>query len=135
MVSSPTVETMENSLDVNSTLSMTRRSSASGYTIGDTETRNGPTQSEVEQDGFYLLKKNSQRRMTLSRVLMQDEGRICADWMAHIGHEIGDTKLTYVSLYSSYYFETKKVTDYTTRISFILESLAVTPSRFEGIYL
>mgnify|MGYP007016984422 FL=1 len=92
---SPTLET-DNSLETNSTVSSTRRSSSTVYTLGESESRNGGTQTDAEQDGFYLLKKDSQRRMTLSRVLMQDEMKICDDWMMHIDHEIGDTNLTYV---------------------------------------
>lgn len=96
MISSPTVET-DNSLESQNTLSINRRTSAGAYTLGEGDTRTGTTQTEVEQDGFYLLKKDSQRRMTLSRVLMQDEVKICDDWMTQIGHEIGPTNLTYVS--------------------------------------
>ncbi|KAK6633749.1 hypothetical protein RUM44_004356 [Polyplax serrata] len=99
MISSPTVET-DNSLESQNTLSINRRTSAGAYTLGEGDTRTGTTQTEVEQDGFYLLKKDSQRRMTLSRVLMQDEVKICDDWMTQIGHEIGPTNLTYAHLQS-----------------------------------
>lgn len=53
--------------------------------------------TETEQDGFYLLKKDSQRRTTLSRVLTQDEKKICQIWMESI-KKLGDTVLTMVSL-------------------------------------
>lgn len=38
----------------------------------------------VEGDGFYLLKKDSQRRTTLSKVLEYDEAKICDVWMDKI---------------------------------------------------
>lgn len=37
-----------------------------------------------ESDGFYMLKKDSQRRTTLSKVLMHDEQKICEVWMEKI---------------------------------------------------
>jgi len=52
----------------------------------------------AEHDGFYLLKKDSQRRMTLSRVLSQDEHKICEVWMKNIHRDVGETVLTMVCL-------------------------------------
>lgn len=75
---------------------MARRSS-SGALSSLEEQRNGTTHTDSEQDGFYLLRKDSQRRMTLSKVLTQDEVRICEDWMMNIDRELGDTNLTTVS--------------------------------------
>lgn len=37
-----------------------------------------------ETDGFYRLKKDSQRRTTLSKVLRMDEDKICNLWMERI---------------------------------------------------
>ena len=49
-----------------------------------------------EQEGFYLLKKDSQRRMTLTRVLSQDEAKICDVWMRSIHQDVGQTVLRMV---------------------------------------
>lgn len=51
-----------------------------------------------ENDGFYLLKKDSQRRQTLSKVLTQDEQKICQVWMEKIENDRPETfVLTIVS--------------------------------------
>lgn len=48
-----------------------------------------------ESDGFYLLKKDSQRRTTLSKVLAQDGNKICELWMHKIRDKyLGETVLT-----------------------------------------
>ncbi|XP_059490906.1 mitogen-activated protein kinase kinase kinase 15 isoform X2 [Neocloeon triangulifer] len=48
----------------------------------------------AEQDGFYLLKKDSQRRTTLTRVLTQDEKKICDVWMKSIESDVENTVLS-----------------------------------------
>ncbi|XP_039277638.1 mitogen-activated protein kinase kinase kinase 15 isoform X1 [Nilaparvata lugens] len=74
--------------------SLTRRSSSGG--LMSPEVDGGPRTAAgapTEQDGFYLLKKDSQRRMTLSRVLSQDQRKICEVWLRNINPDIGETVL------------------------------------------
>lgn len=47
-------------------------------------TSSKPLGEASENDGFYMLKKDSQRRTTLSKVLSQDEAKICDVWMDKI---------------------------------------------------
>lgn len=54
-----------------------------------------------EQDGFYLLKKDSQRRMTLSRILTADQDHICQVWLQRLQREVGDCLLNTVSYFAS----------------------------------
>ena len=51
----------------------------------------GTTETE---DGFYMLKKDSQRRQTLTRVLAQDGKKICDVWLRSLEREVGRTPLT-----------------------------------------
>ena len=46
------------------------------------------------EDGFYLLKKDSQRRQTLTRVLSQDGKKICEVWLRSLERDVGQTPLT-----------------------------------------
>ncbi|XP_025267909.1 mitogen-activated protein kinase kinase kinase 15 isoform X1 [Camponotus floridanus] len=86
----PSIETSES--DTVGT-SITRRSSSGGLLSPEVELGGQPGQkSGEEQEGFYLLKKDSQRRMTLTRVLNQDEAKICEVWMRGI-HQEGQTVL------------------------------------------
>ena len=85
------------------TPSITRRSSSGGLLSPEVDglpskgPGGGPVLGEAaEHDGFYLLKKDSQRRMTLSRVLSQDEHSICEVWMKNIHRDVGETVLTMV---------------------------------------
>lgn len=53
------------------------------------EVEGGP-KPPLEQDGFYLMKKDSQRRKTLSEVLSDDKDSICSVWMERIHNELTD---------------------------------------------
>ncbi|GAB1865602.1 mitogen-activated protein kinase kinase kinase [Camponotus japonicus] len=87
----PSIETSES--DTVGT-SITRRSSSGGLLSPEVELGGQPGQkSGEEQEGFYLLKKDSQRRMTLTRVLNQDEAKICEVWMRGIHQAEGQTML------------------------------------------
>lgn len=81
-------------MDSNDTL-LNRRSSSGGLLSPEVDMPNVPRSSiDVEHDGFYLLKKDSQRRITLSRVLEQDAEKICNKWMLSITQQFGTTVLT-----------------------------------------
>ncbi|CAK1600801.1 unnamed protein product [Parnassius mnemosyne] len=74
---------------------LNRRSSSGGLLSPEVDMTNVPRSSiDVEHDGFYLLKKDSQRRLTLSRVLEQDSEKICSKWMLSIQQDFGNTVLT-----------------------------------------
>nr|XP_045590226.1 mitogen-activated protein kinase kinase kinase 15-like isoform X3 [Procambarus clarkii] len=68
---------------------MTRRSSSGGLLSPEVES----PRTDGEQDGFYLLKKDSQRRMTLTRVLVNDQNKITQIWYHRLQHELGTDKL------------------------------------------
>lgn len=68
----------------------TQRRGSSG-TLMSPEVDNGLE----SDDGFYLLKKDSQRRTTLAKVLAQDGNKICELWMHKIRDKyLGETVLT-----------------------------------------
>ncbi|XP_046962084.1 mitogen-activated protein kinase kinase kinase 15 isoform X2 [Vanessa cardui] len=97
--SSPEIDTMPNTpstdeMDNNDTI-LNRRSSSGGLLSPEVDMTNVPRSSiDIEHDGFYLLKKDSQRRLTLSRVLEQDSEKICSKWMLSIQQDFGNTVLT-----------------------------------------
>jgi len=62
----------------------------------------GETIVEME-DGFYLLKKDSQRRQTLTRVLSQDGKKICEVWLRSLERDVGQTPLTAPNLLTLMY--------------------------------
>lgn len=72
---------------------MNRRSSTTALLSPDvdvpgTSADNGPPFVDTsENDGFYMLKKDSQRRATLSKVLQNDEQTICEVWMDKLRNE------------------------------------------------
>lgn len=47
-----------------------------------------------EHDGFYVLKKDSQRRTTLARVLAHDHSTLCKVWLSFIRREFHRPMLT-----------------------------------------
>lgn len=71
--------------------SMNRRSSTGVLLSPEVEISNSTTKTvsgeTSESDGFYLLKKDSQRRATLSKVLSHDEKKICDVWIIKIEND------------------------------------------------
>lgn len=98
LASTPSIELEQ---DSDSGLTITRRSSSGGLLSPEVDTVSkgtAPSLVEGEQDGFYLLKKDSQRRTTLSRVLAQDGQKICEVWMEKIHtRNLGETVLSLVT--------------------------------------
>ncbi|BES88158.1 protein kinase kinase kinase [Nesidiocoris tenuis] len=79
-----------NTPDIDDTPEYTRRSSFAGGVMSP-EMEGGP-KPPLEQDQFYLTKKDSQRRKTLSEVLTEDRGEICAEWMKRVQEELSGYK-------------------------------------------
>ncbi|XP_046476779.1 mitogen-activated protein kinase kinase kinase 15 isoform X1 [Neodiprion pinetum] len=89
--STPSIEASESDT---SGPTMTRRSSSGGLLSPEVELSGQPgNKVGEEQEGFYLLKKDSQRRMTLTRVLSQDEAKICQVWLRSIHQDVGQAVL------------------------------------------
>lgn len=84
LASSPSIDAES---DADSTFSLNRRSST-GVLLSPEVDLMGTVSKRLgeasESDGFYLLKKDSQRRATLSKVLSHDEAKICDVWMDKI---------------------------------------------------
>ncbi|XP_069957702.1 mitogen-activated protein kinase kinase kinase 15 isoform X3 [Cherax quadricarinatus] len=88
LASSPDDSSVMTGSDLGDAL-MTRRSSSGGLLSPEVES----PRTDGEQDGFYLLKKDSQRRMTLTRVLVHDQHKITEIWYQRLQHELGTDKL------------------------------------------
>ncbi|XP_044584193.1 mitogen-activated protein kinase kinase kinase 15 isoform X2 [Cotesia glomerata] len=75
---------------------MTRRSSSGGLMSPEVELTGQPEQKGVgdEQEGFYFYKKDSQRRMTLTRVLTQDGATLCKVWLEYINRDGAQTVIS-----------------------------------------
>lgn len=91
--------------------SMSRRSSSGGLLSPDVDlnasrsTCGSPnllstTDTSGEHDGFYLLRKDSQQRSTLSRALEEDEDKVCDLWMSSLKEDVENPVLTKVQLAS-----------------------------------
>ena len=65
---------------------------------GTGETSTLGTIGESEQQGFYLLKKDSQRRATLVQVLNDDSDAICQLWFNKLEQSVQDLVLTHSHL-------------------------------------
>ncbi|KAL0831480.1 hypothetical protein ABMA28_002279 [Loxostege sticticalis] len=90
MPNTPSTDEMDSSDTI-----LNRRSSSGGLLSPEVDMTSVPRSSiDVEHDGFYLLKKDSQRRLTLSRVLEQDSEKICSKWMLSVQQDFGNTLLT-----------------------------------------
>ncbi|XP_076252318.1 apoptotic signal-regulating kinase 1 isoform X2 [Rhynchophorus ferrugineus] len=82
LLSTPSLDCSESGLDSNAE----RRNSG---TLLSPETEGADT------DGFYLLRKDSQRRTTLAKVLTNDANKICELWLQKIKDKyLGETVLT-----------------------------------------
>lgn len=84
LANSPSLET-----DSDASFSLNRRSSSGGLLspevdMSGTSTKTTPLGEVSESEGLYLMKKDSQRRTTLSKVLTHDEAKICDVWMDKI---------------------------------------------------
>ncbi|KAF6208098.1 hypothetical protein GE061_016548 [Apolygus lucorum] len=77
-----------NTPDVDDVPGMSRRSSFAGGVMSP-EMEGGP-KPPLEQDLFYLTKKDSQRRKTLSEVMTEDQDEICDHWMTCIKDQVDD---------------------------------------------
>ncbi|KAK2715706.1 hypothetical protein QYM36_010322 [Artemia franciscana] len=69
-----------------------RDSSGQPYTPLSPEV-DGMRNAGTEEDGFYMLKKDSQRRQTLMKVMRQDENIIGDTWLESHRYEVPDTEL------------------------------------------
>ena len=75
-----------------------RRSSTGALLSPDVldQIRNESGEGATSNDNFYMLKKDSQRRLTLVKVLQQDKGSICRQWLALMTKEVPEHSLNQV---------------------------------------
>ncbi|XP_060835033.1 mitogen-activated protein kinase kinase kinase 15 isoform X3 [Rhopalosiphum padi] len=71
-----------------------RRQSSGALASPEIDMGTAGSTAEAEHDGFYRLKKDSQRRTTLARVLAQDQATLGKVWLQFIRREFGQPKLT-----------------------------------------
>lgn len=94
--SSSSVTTADVTKSSSSIIDSSRRNSSD--TLLSPEIELGTNQKSPEQDGFYLVKKDTQRRTTLSRVLTQDKHNISKIWSKCIYRDTGDALLSTAQL-------------------------------------
>lgn len=56
------------------------------------------TGGSIEQGGFYMMKKDSQRRITLDKLLAQDQSKLCEMWLECIRTHDGEVVLEHEHL-------------------------------------
>jgi hypothetical protein len=82
-----------------------------------------------ESDGFYLLKKDSQRRQTLSKVLTQDEQKICYVWMEKIKNDRPEKFVLNIVSFNKLFSESSNFNQI-----FFVESFGRSSTCFEGLH-
>ncbi|KAL4096972.1 hypothetical protein QTP88_021830 [Uroleucon formosanum] len=90
-ISLPNMQYSYNSLDGQR---YNRRESSGALASPEIDMGTAGSTAEAEHDGFYRLKKDSQRRTTLARVLAQDQATLGKVWLQFICREFGQPKLT-----------------------------------------
>jgi len=71
-----------------------RRQSSGTLASPDIDMGTAGSTAEAEHDGFYMLKKDSQRRNTLARVLAHDQSKLCKVWLSFVRRDFGKPVLT-----------------------------------------
>lgn len=70
----------------------------SSVTLMSPEIDGNTTGGSVEQGGFYMMKKDSQRRITLDKLLAQDQSKLCEMWLECIRTHDGEVMLEHEHL-------------------------------------